>query len=262
MGNYELRKGFIYKIMSPNGKIYVGQTININQRKKKYKNKGFKGQIKLWLNCEKYNWNPIDSFCIIEECLCGNDKKNINEREKFWVNFYDSFKNGLNCNEGGNGNLGRTPSDETKKKLSLKAHEQWRLMSDDQKDKRNKKISQSSKNRIVSIETIEKIKKSKQLNPFKPSEEFKQKITKSLIGKPGRNTGNKHSEETKQRIKESKKGVKNEHSRKKIICITTDKIYQSIIDASIDLGLCQSKISLVCSNKRKSTGGYKFKYYE
>lgn len=49
---------------------------------------------------------------------------------------------------------------------------------------------------------------------------------------------------------------------KKIICITNNKIYDSMIEAAMELGVCQSKISLVCSGKRLSTGGYKFKYYE
>lgn len=253
--------GYIYKIISPNKKIYIGQTININSRKTKYKYKFFKGQIKLWLNCEKYNWNPIDNFTIIEECLCGENKKTLNEKEKFWINFYDSFKNGLNCNEGGNGNLNYIVSDYTKKVLSLKAKEQWNKMSEAKKKIRSEKLSDIGKFRKHTIETIEKIKNSKKLNPFKPSDEFKQKISNSLTGKPGRNKGNFHSEESKLKISKTKSGVKNEKNSKKIICITTNTIYDSMTEASLKLGLNQSKISMVCNNKRKSTGGFRFKYY-
>ena len=34
MKNYKELIGYIYKIISPNGKIYIGQTINVNQRKR------------------------------------------------------------------------------------------------------------------------------------------------------------------------------------------------------------------------------------
>lgn len=262
MVNYELKKGVIYKLTSPNGKVYIGQTINVNQRKKKYKYKKFNGQIKLWLDCEKYHWNPIDYFEIIEECECGKNKSIINEREIYWIYFYDSFNNGLNCNNGGNGNLGKKVSDETKKKISQKIKEHWNTMTDEQKEIRNSKISEFSKNRIHTTETIEKIKKTKKDNPFIPDDNFKRKISESLMGKPGRNTGNKHSVETKKKISESKNGIENKKLFKKIYCITNNEIYDSIKSAANVLGLNRSKISAVCSGKRLTTGGYKFKYYE
>ncbi len=65
---------YVYKITSPLGEIYIGQTININTRIKAYKNFKFKKQTKLWNNSQYYNWCPSDSFEIIDECLCGEDK--------------------------------------------------------------------------------------------------------------------------------------------------------------------------------------------
>ena len=112
-------KGFIYKLTSPNGKVYVGQTLNKHKRKSDYKYRSFKQQVKLWYNCEFYNWNPADTFEIIEECLCGKDKCYLNEREKFWIKYYDSFKSGLNCNEGGHGNIGHKHSEETREKMRI-----------------------------------------------------------------------------------------------------------------------------------------------
>lgn len=111
--------GVIYKVTSPNGEIYIGQTINKKLRKYHYNCNGFKKQIKLWNNCQKYNWNPVSTFEVIEECLCGFNKENINQREKYWIVFYDSFRNGLNANEGGCGNIGYKASDETRQKLKM-----------------------------------------------------------------------------------------------------------------------------------------------
>lgn len=126
--------GYIYKITSPNNKIYIGQTINKKQRRYHY-NKGFyKGQIKLWNSTQKHNWNPSETFEVIEECLSGENKCFLNEREKYWVNYFDSFKNGLNCNEGGFGNTGYIASEETKNKIS-KYHKNKPPMSDETKEK-------------------------------------------------------------------------------------------------------------------------------
>lgn len=260
MKQYNLITGFIYKITSPNGKIYIGQTINVIQRKRKYKSNGFKGQLKLWNNCQKYAWNPIDTFEIIEECLCGEKRFNLNEREKFWIEFFKSDIDGLNCNKGGNGNLGKKHTKETKDKISLKTSEQWDKMSEETKKIRNEKISKKNKNRKLAKETIDKIKQSKKYNPFKPDENFKQKIRESLIGKKGRNTGNKHSIESKKKISLAKKGIPNDKTAKKVFCITNGEIYKSTKDAALKLGLTQGKVSMVCNNKILMTKGYKFKF--
>jgi group I intron endonuclease len=260
MKNYKELIGYIYKIISPNGKIYIGQTINVNQRKRKYKSNGFKGQVKLWQSCEKNNWSPIDTFEIIEECLCGVDKIVLNEREKYWINFYNSFKDGLNCNEGGSGNLGKKHSKETKQKISLKTLDQWSKMSEETKKLRGEKIGTHGKTRKHSKESIDRIKQTKKDNPFKPTEEFKQKISQSLIGKQGRNTGNTHSAESKEKISLAKKGVSNEKIAKKVFCITNGKIYKSTQEAASKLNLTQGKVSLTCNGKILMTKGYKFKF--
>jgi len=137
------KTGYIYKITSPNNKIYIGQTINPIQRKYQYKKKKFEGHIKLWNNCQAHNWNPSDTFEIIEECLCGDNKSNLNEREIYWINFYDSFKNGLNCNEGGNGNIGYKYSVESKKKISdtlKEGYESGRILSSAKGIEKSKEI--------------------------------------------------------------------------------------------------------------------------
>lgn len=106
--------GYIYKITAPDGRICIGQTINVKQRKYFYNSFNFKCQTKLYNHCIKHSWNPLDSFEIIDECVCGDKKSELNLREIYWITFYDSFKNGLNCTTGGGGNTGRTWSDEQK----------------------------------------------------------------------------------------------------------------------------------------------------
>jgi group I intron endonuclease len=225
--------GYIYKIISPNGKIYIGQTINKKQRKYHYKSNDFKQQIKLWNNCQKYDWKPVDTFEIIEECLCGPNKEYLNEREQYWIEYYDSFKNGLNCNEGGCGNIGYQFSEETIKKMSDAKigvkHPNWR---NEQKSEytKGRKHSEESKTKMSLI-------KRERMN-----ENIKNKISVGLKG--------------------NKNGLGNKGNSKKVLCVTNGEIYTSIKEAAIVLNLHDTNIINVCKGIYKQTKGFKFEYYE
>jgi group I intron endonuclease len=82
----------IYKITSPSGRVYIGQSVDIHRRSKEYK-KGSKKQSRLNKSIIKYGWH-LHTFEIIEEC----EIKYLNERERYWQDFYEVLgKNGLNC---------------------------------------------------------------------------------------------------------------------------------------------------------------------
>lgn len=91
----------IYKFTNKiNGKIYIGQSIDINARKRSHINDAYcKGKDS---NCPfhqaiiKYGENEFN-FEIIEEC----PKELLNEREKYWIQYYDSYHNGYNASPGG-----------------------------------------------------------------------------------------------------------------------------------------------------------------
>ena len=51
-----------------------------------------------------------------------------------------------------------------------------------------------------------------------------------------------------------------ESSNKEIYCFQNGKTYKSLTLAAKELGLYKSNICKVCKGKRKSTGGYTFKY--
>lgn len=79
--------------------------------------------------------------------------------------------------------------------------------------------------------------------------------------------GRKLSEKHKHKL--NRKGLKNskEHNRrlsefnsKPVMCLETGIIYKSARLAAKHLNLQYSKISLVCSGKRKTTGGYHFTF--
>lgn len=104
----------IYKITSPSGRIYIGQTIDINKRQKYYSNGWCKSQIKLYNSIIKYGWlNHV--FEIIEEC----DFIELNNKERYWQEFFDCVENGLNCMYVQTDILPKKLSKETKNKMSL-----------------------------------------------------------------------------------------------------------------------------------------------
>ena len=101
----------IYKIVNPNGRIYIGQTTNHLIRWKKYEKLQCKDQPSLYASLKKHGWEAHNKE-IIEEC----DEHQLNERELYWGNFYNVLgKSGLNSKLGeSNGRY----SDEAKQKIS------------------------------------------------------------------------------------------------------------------------------------------------
>lgn len=123
----------IYKITNPKGKIYIGQTINWENRKKKYKSLSCKRQVKLY-NSLKFYGPENHIFELIEECF----ESQLDEKELWWGNYYNvlNSKKGLNLRLG-NGR-GRV-SEETKQKISLKLKGQKRS------DELKKRLSEQRK---------------------------------------------------------------------------------------------------------------------
>ena len=88
--------GVIYKITSPSGKVYVGQTKNYKQRMTEHKSKN-SNCILLRNAIQKYRDKMI--YEKIEENV---PDESLNERETFWIKKLNCMApNGLNCNEGG-----------------------------------------------------------------------------------------------------------------------------------------------------------------
>ncbi len=109
----------IYKLTFPNGKSYIGQSKNIENRlsihkkdSKRCLKKKPKNITKLWGHFMKYPWDTIKSEIIF---IC--EQKDLNSKESYFIGKYDTFKNGLNCTTGGEG--GYIRSKETLEKMRL-----------------------------------------------------------------------------------------------------------------------------------------------
>ena len=120
-----------------------------------------------------------------------------------------------------------------------------------------KKMSKARKGKKRSEET--KMKMSESMKGKKLSKETKRKISKSIKGK-------KRSEETKRKISEAKKGknLNCKDTSKKVLCVETEEIFESIMEAGRQTRVNVGHISEVCNGKgrRKTTGGYHWKFLE
>jgi hypothetical protein len=93
--------GHIYKITNLiNQKVYIGQTVKTVEKRfqqhKNNSNKEYFSQIVLYKAFNKYGINNFKCE-EIEEI----DNEYLNEREKYWIEYYDSYFNGYNSTLGG-----------------------------------------------------------------------------------------------------------------------------------------------------------------
>lgn len=230
----------IYKITSPSEKIYIGQSVDIENRWKFYKTLNCKGQTKLYRSFFKYGVEN-HKFEIISLCY----EEQLNEFERDFQDAYDVIgPNGLNCKLVTSKDKSGRMSEDTKKKISISN-------SNPSQETRNK-IAEASRNRIWTKESKEKLSKSlkdlyenghvSHLIGRTVSDEVKK--LSSLIHK-----GKILSEETKSKIsknhskymlgrKHKKESVDlmNEKKFKKVINILTNEIYESTIECSLKTG--------------------------
>ena len=89
----------IYKIVNLiNGKVYIGQALNIERRITEHKRgKGVHEQ-SIDKAIQKYG---VDSFSYDLVELCNADE--LNDREIFWIEHFNSYRRGYNLTSGGQG---------------------------------------------------------------------------------------------------------------------------------------------------------------
>jgi group I intron endonuclease len=210
----------IYKITNPKGKVYIGQSVDIEDRFKQYRYLKCKKQIRLYRSFKKYS---IDNhnFEILENCNIDE----LNERERYYQNLYDVIgKKGLNCR--------LTKTDDKSGFMS---------------EKTKKKMSKSMTGRKKSKECIEKSIKFH--TGRKRSEQTKLNISNSLKGRV-------INEEWRNKISKSKKGKKTRI--KKVINLLTNEIYNSAKEAYIYSNYSYSGFVKCLNGNRKNLTNFKY----
>jgi group I intron endonuclease len=192
------------------------------------------------LDIQKYG---IENFelTILEDNI--SDRKTLIEREKYWIAYYDSTnkEKGYNtCSWGSsqpnelNGMYGKHTTEEQKKKIRSWLAEQWQ----------KEEYRQAQHDRMAGENNIMYgVHLNGELNPM---------------------YGKHHSEETRKKISERLKGKPQYANRKKVRCIETNEVFDSLTDASKKMNISLSYISNVLKhwNGMTKAKGYSFEYVE
>lgn len=215
----------IYKVTSPIGRVYIGQSVNISSRFRRYRSMSVKtkGQTKLWRSLSKHG-SENHTYEILEIC----DESVLNERERYYQEYFDCVDNGLNC----------------------------------------KYTNTSDKSGKVSKETLLKMSKAAMGNKNwlgkNHSEETKNKIRMKALGRKFSDEVNK-SKGRKGRVSNRKGIISSDHpSSKRISQYSMSgeliKIWECGMDIKRELGYSNGNISMCCNGKMKTAYGFIWKF--
>ena len=240
-----------------NGKRYIGITCQqLNQR---FRNgKGYKSSPHFNHAIQKYGWDNFEHQILFSD-LSEEDAKNKEIEMIKKYNTRDS-QYGYNITPGGEGYSGKDNpwygkhhSEESKKKMSearkgIPKTEEWK-----------RKISESNKGRVVTKETKAKMSKNHANVSGENNPMYGRKLSDEAIAKMVKAS---KTEEAIAKMKQNKvwySGKENPHA-KKVMCIETQKVYDTLNDAAKDNGCNPTKISAVCHGKRNHTNNLHFEF--
>lgn len=262
----------IYKLTSPNNKLYIGKSINILQRWEQHKAVFHTKSTKLYKSIKKYGWDNFQKE-IIKECKV----EELNDLEIFYIKKYNSVKKGLNSTYGGDGG---EKSDETKVKISksMMGKNDWSkggyhtkiVLQYSLDGKLIKKWNNCKEAGLaLNITTINQAASNKIKTSggyiwiYENDFVFSLLENKILEANTHKNKGKNKSNLHKNKINTKKRAKKISKSRMKpILQYSKDNIFikewDSIQSASKELGISQSSICSNLNKRYKHAGGYIF----
>ena len=204
----------LYKT-SPSGKVYIGESVDIYKRWRRYERLDCKGQTKLYRSLKKYGYDNHKQE-IIELC----EKNKLFERERYYQELFDCLEGGLNCVLTAVDGKKAVLSKETRSKIS-KANKGV---------KKSKEFCDKASARLKGIKPIEaqqaalKVRKLNNNAAYK-SAEFRKKVSD------------------------------NNPNKVKVIDTDTGVIYDSIAHAAKEFGLIHQTLRryLIGTRKNKTT---------
>lgn len=245
----------VYKITNNvNGKVYIGQSINIKERWNdhiKSLNRRDSHSILLQRAWNKYKQENF-SFEILE--LCSEDE--LDDVEVKYIEFCDAINNGYNIEPGGNKN--KHLSEETKKKIG--DANRGRHHSEDTRQKMSE--SRMGENngmygRHHSEESKKRMSDAAKNRPgHRPSDEGLERIRLANLGK-------EVSKETRKKISEANKGnIPHNKNLRPVYCIELNKVFENSSSAEKELNIRSGNIIACCEYTRKTCGGYHWMYVD
>lgn len=229
-------------------KWYIGETSYIDNPIKRFGNNGWRYKVKnngrykhpkfvMAINC--YGWDDFEHYI-----LDYADANTVDEKEIYWISYYNSLENGYNSTNGGM--HAHKLSDENKRKISNPI---------EMLDTRGNIIMEFESAKKAA-EYIGLYNNSRIINCCKGRE----KTVKGYVWRY--KNGNSIRKETINRNKIKLEGY---HAKTKVEQLdletsNTIKIFDSAQEVYNELGIKPSCIYRCCRNERISTGGYGWRY--
>lgn len=229
----------VYKHTTPNGKVYIG--ITSQEVEKRWLNGfGYVRNKRFFKAIQKYGWDNIRHEVVRE----GLSQEEACTLEQELIKAYDSTNrdHGYNCTCGGDGTFGYKHTEESKQKMRLA-----KLGSTVSVEAR-KKMSMAHKNM---------------------SQETREKIGAASKGRTAWNKGKHHTQETREKMSNTRKGKKlraetcekiSASHKKPVLCVESGKEYESVIDAARETQINKASIYKVCKRQQETAGGFHWVY--
>lgn len=235
---FEHKSGIYMCTCNINGKSYIGQSKDVKLRKCQHLSELRNGRHfneylqRSYNKYKEYNF----SWTVLEYC----DEDDLDDREVYWIAYYDTYKHGFNANEGGLANRNFERTEEFKQKLSAILKESWAGADD-----RRKKLSEK-----MSGENNPMFGKRGALNPA---------YGENRSGENGGMYGKHHTEEAKELNRQAHLGANNKMS-KPVVCVDTQVIFMSQGEAGRAMSCDSTTINKCCRGVKKTAGGYHWRY--
>ena len=212
----------IYKVTSPIGKIYIGQSKNIKNRFENYRQGNCKKQRKLYNSFYKHG-HVNHVFEVIERCL----EEDLNCRERYWQDFYDVRNEDIGLNS-----VLTSCNDLDEEDLTYKRKEKKGIRKGENHPNYNRKFSE-----------FERFKMS--LGKSKLSEEEKTKIIENF------KDGDYEGKEVKKFNKTYVQG-RGQYKNKIVLDLNTGVFYNSLKELCKLYGMNYNSIKQMLSGKNKN----------
>lgn len=272
-----MRKSGVYKITNiKNGKFYIGSSIDINTRWRRHKSDlRNENHPNLYL---QRAWNKYgERYFIFELCLETNDLRAV--EQKLLDGYFGSADcYNLNPNVSGGDLLTNHPyrddiirriSETTiSNRASMSKEERVKKWGKNGKDNPNygngwteeqrRQASDRMKKRMSNPEERQKISKAMEKRMSNPEERQKiSEFAKTRIGDKNPFYGKRHSDETKQKLRETHLGKYNGNQEKSVEI--NKMTYKSVSFAARQLGVCPATIIYRIKSKNIKFNNYRYK---
>lgn len=288
-------RGIIYKYTSPNGRIYIGQTTEERRRRRTFLNlnKSYGGD-KIDAARKKYKPENFEYEILFEGKFATKEEATLklDELEEYYITIFDTYKNGYNMTFGGYTTRGFSFSEEQKKEMSIarmgrktrpktleEKAEHSALMKEkwasESYRKLREEINNSEEHKRILSESLSGEKNG--MYGKKHTQSSRMKMSESRSGEKNFWYGKRKSQEYREHIRQGatlyhENNTVSDETRQLIsksvsvpVCqysldgILIKEFYSATI-AGKEIGIDASCIIKCCKGKRKSAGGFVWKY--